>query len=132
MKTRHLVLTQEEILSIKEWIRTIDQELTRNRLRAVLLYGTGTPVKDIRNEVKCSRSSLMNWCQHYRISGIQGLLVDGRIGGNKTKLSIEQVDNLAERLKQYTPRMILGDSCSTPEGNFWNAKDALRAIEVWY
>ena len=131
MNTRHLVLTQEEISSIKECIQTIDQELTCNRLRAVLLYGTGTPVAEIRKEVKCSRSSLMNWCQRYHTYGIQGL-VDGRIGGNNRKLSQEQVDDLAKRLTQYTPKMVLGNSCSTPEGKHWTVKDTLRAIEVWY
>ena len=131
MKTRHLVLTQEEISSIEEHIQTVDQELTRNRLRAMLLYGTGTPVKDIRNEVKCSRSSLMNWCQRYHTYGIQGL-VDGGIGGNNRKLSQEQVDDLAKRLIQYRPSMVLGNSCSTPEGKHWTVKDTLRAIEIWY
>jgi len=29
----------------------VDQELMRNRLRAVLLYGTGNTVEDIRKEV---------------------------------------------------------------------------------
>jgi transposase len=131
MKPRHLVLTQEEILLKGEFIQTIDQELTRNRLRAMLFYGTGKSVKNIREEVKCSRSSLMNWCQRYRLYGIQGL-ADGRKGGNNSKLSQEQVDDLAARLKQYTPKMILGDACSTPEGKYWKVKDTLRAIEVWY
>jgi len=129
MKTRHLVLTQEEISSIKDHIQTIDQELTRNRLRAVLLYGTGTPVGDIRKEVKCSRSSLMNWCQRYHTYGIQGL-VDGSRGGNNRKLSQEQVDDLAKRLIQYRPSMVLGDPCSNPE--YWTSKDFLRAIKFWY
>jgi len=117
MKTRHLVLTQEEILSIKECIQSIDQELTRSRLQAVLLYGSGTPVGDIQKEVKCSRSSLMNWCKHYHDHGIQGL-VDGHLGGNNRKLSPHQIEDLVTRLKEYTPKMVLGDSCSTPEGKY--------------
>ena len=73
----------------------------------------------------------MNWCQRYHTYGIQGL-VDGRIGGNNRKLSQEQVDDLAKRLIQYRPSMVLGNSCSTPEGKHWTVKDTLRAIEIWY
>ena len=58
--------------------------------------------------------------------------MDGRIGGNNRKLSQEQVDDLAKRLIQYRPSMVLGNSCSTPEGKHWTVKDTLRAIEVWY
>ena len=131
MKTRRLALSPKEILALEECIQTIDQELTRNRLRAVLLYGTNVPVDNIQNEVKCSRSSLMNWCQLYRTYGIQGL-VDGRRGGNNAKLSEGQVKDLVRRLKQYTPWMIFGDSSSTPGGKHWTAKDLFRAIKVWY
>jgi transposase len=88
-------------------------------------------VKDIKKKVMCSRSSLMNWCQLYRANGIQGL-VDGRRGGNNAKLSQLQVNDLVKRLKQYTPWMILGDACSTPEGKYWTAKDLFTAIKVWY
>ena len=86
MKTRHCVLTQQEITTIEETMQVINSELTRNRLRAVLLYGTGTPVEKIRKEVKCSRASLISWSKNYRTYGIQGL-ADGRIGGNNRKLS---------------------------------------------
>jgi transposase len=131
MKTRQLVLTQEEKLTLEDCIATADQELTRTRLRAVLLYGSNTSVKDIQAEVRCSRSSLMNWCGLYRSGGIQGL-VDGRRGGNNAKLSQDQVYDLVRRLKRYTPWMILGDSSSTPSGEHWTAKDLFRAIKVWY
>jgi transposase len=33
---------------------------------------------------------------------------------------------------QYTPKMVLGDASSTPEGRCWTVKDTLSAIEVWY
>ena len=58
--------------------------------------------------------------------------MDGRIGGNNSKLSQEQIEDLAERLKRYTSSMVLGDLCSTPEGKYWTVKDFLQAIEVWY
>ena len=71
----------------------------------------------------------MNWCQRYHTYGIQGL-VDGSRNGNNRKLSQEQVDDLAKRLIQYRPSMVLGDPCSNPE--YWTSKDFLRAIKFWY
>ena len=104
---------------------------TRTRYQAVRLYGTGYPVEEIMNITGCTRSSLMNWCQAYRVNGTEGL-VDKRKGGNRAKLKQEQVDGLREQLQMYTPADLFGTTSATESGEFWTVPDLERAIEQWY
>jgi transposase len=86
----------------------------RTRLQAVRLYGLGYPVR-----------------RAYQEQGIAGLQ-DKRVGGNRAKLSAEQIDDLRRRLRQYTPRMIFGGASSLPDGQGWTLEDLSRAVQAWY
>lgn len=104
---------------------------TRTRLLAVRLYGTGYPVAEISEITRCSRTSLMAWCQKYMRHGPQAL-TDQRAGGNSRKLTLAQVAKLKERLHQYNPRAVFGADTATAEGRFWTNEDLQRAIQDWY
>lgn len=104
---------------------------TRTRLLAVRLYGTGYPVAEISAITRCSRTSLMEWCQKYLAQGPGGL-ADHRVGGNSRKLTPEQVADIKQRLHQYSPRAVFGSDTATVEGQFWTIDDLQRAIQQWY
>jgi transposase len=104
---------------------------TRTRQQAVRLYGTGYPVKDIIEITQCSRSSLMGWCQKYVAQGPDAL-ADHRAGGNSRKLTQEQVADLSEHLRMYTPSALFGSEATTADGQFWTVEDLQRAVKHWY
>ena len=101
------------------------------RLHAVLMYGTGLPVEEILKQIGCSRSSLLNWCRDFRFRGLAGL-EDERRGGNNARLTDGQVNDLARRLRLYTPRSVFGQKTGTPEGQQWIVEDLYKAIKLWY
>lgn len=115
---------------IAAYIETTDGP-TRTRLLAVRLYGTGYPVAEISAITRCSRTSLMEWCQKYLAQGPGGL-ADHRVGGNSRKLTPEQVADLQQRLQQYNPRAVFGSATATVEGQFWTIEDLQQAIQHWY
>ncbi len=101
---------------------------TRIRYQAVRLYGTGYPLREVLDITGCSRLTLMDWCRKYGAGGVSAL-TDHRIGGNRAKLSPEQVARLQARLHCYTPADLFG---ATAHGQFWTTPDLGRAIEQWY
>ena len=102
----------------------------RTRYQAVRLYGSGYPVAQIEEITGCSRTSLMDWCRDYRTHGVPGL-VDGRVGGNRAKLSPDQRETVRAMLYQYTPRQLVGPETATPDGQFWSVPDLTRAVQAW-
>ena len=119
---------------IKELIAAYNQTTegaTRTRLQAMRLYATGYSVRAIIEITQCSRTSLMEWCQKYLTQGT-GTLVDHRAGGNSRKLTAEQIADLRERLRQYTPQALFGSDAATAEGQFWTVEDLQQAVERWY
>jgi transposase len=54
----------------------------------------------------------MEWCRAYREDHFQGL-VDQRAGGNSAKLSKLQIEELQQKLHQYTPKELFGASAGT-------------------
>ena len=104
---------------------------TRTRDQAVRLYGTGYPVAQIVEITGCSRTSLMDWCRLYRDRGVAAL-VDGRVGGNRAKLTPEQRETVRASLHQYTPRQLFGPTTATPDGQFWTVPDLKRAVQEWF
>jgi transposase len=95
------------------------------------MYGTGSPLEEILEQAGCSRSSLLNWCRAFRFRGLAGLH-DDRQGGNNARLTDGQMNDLARRLRLYTPRSIFGQRTSTQEGQQWNVEDLFKAIKLWY
>jgi transposase len=131
MADRQYRLTEAQVNAlIWAYAETIDGP-TRTRLLAVRLYGTGYPVAEISEITRCSRTSLMAWCQKYLEHGPTAL-ADHRAGGNSRKLTLEQVADLKERLHQYSPRAVFGSDTATAEGRFWTVEDLQRAVEHWY
>ena len=73
MAERQYRLTETQVNElIAAYAQTIDGP-TRTRLLAVRLYGTGYPVTEISEITRCSRTSLMEWCQKYLEQGPGGL-----------------------------------------------------------
>ncbi len=103
----------------------------RTRLQAVRLYGQGYKVEQIQTICGVARSSLMDWCRAYRRDGIAALS-DHRAGGNSAKLSSEQVADLSNKLRLYTPRSLFGPDSATPDGRGWTVSDRKRAVAFWY
>ena len=131
MGKRKFQLTAEEEQALKQAYEHSKDGATRTRYQAVRLYGTGYPVEEIQDITGCTRSSLMNWCRHYREQGLSGL-EDHRCGGNHRKLSLAQRADLQERLELYTPRDVFGPQTQTVSGQFWTIEDLARAIQKWY
>lgn len=131
MAERQYRLTEAQVNElIAAYAQTTDG-LTRTRLRAVRLYGTGYPVTEISEITRCSRTSLMEWCQKYHAHGSEAL-ADHRAGGNSRKLTLAQVADRKERLHQYSPRAVFGSDTATAEGRFWTVEDLQRAVEHCY
>ncbi len=104
---------------------------TRTRYQAVRLYGEGYEEKEIERITGCGRTSLMEWCRAYRADPSQGL-VDHRAGGNSAKLTKWQIEELQEKLHQYTPKEVFGANASTADGQFWTVEDLIHGVRDQY
>lgn len=131
MAKRRFQLTEAQANGLKHAYAGCKDGSTRTRYQAVRLYGTGYPVREIMHITGCSRTSLMDWCRQYRSSGIDGL-VDKRAGGNRAKLTQAQLEELRDRLHNYTPNELFGPTAATADGQFWTLPDLQRAIEQEY
>lgn len=131
MAKRTFTLTEVERKELLRAYRACKDAATRTRYQAVRLYGEGYPVNEIEQISGCSRTSLMEWCRAYREDHSQGL-VDKRTGGNRTKLSKLQIEELQQMLHQYTPKERLGPKASTADGQFWSVEDLVRIVREKY
>ena len=131
MAKRQFILTDAQEARLQQaYLRTKDGP-TRTRYQAVRLYGLGYPVAQIQEITGCSRTSLMDWCRLYRADGLPGL-VDGRVGGNRAKLTPAQRQSVRAYLHQYTPRQLFGPDTATSDGQFWSLPDLKRAVQQWF
>ncbi len=131
MATRKFTLTDAQTAELRQAYDRTKDGPTRTRYQAVRLYGTGYPVAQIAEITGCSRTSLLDWCRLYRAHGVRGL-VDGRVGGNRAKLTPEQREMVRTNLHQYTPRQLFGPETATPDGQFWTVPDLKRAVQSWF
>ncbi|HEY66039.1 MAG TPA: helix-turn-helix domain-containing protein [Caldilineae bacterium] len=131
MAKRKFHLTEEQEQELKHAYHQSKDGPTWTRYQAVRLYGTGYSAKEVMEITGCSWSSLMKWCRVYRTAGVSGL-VDKRVGGNRARLTEEQMQDLSLRLHQYKPRDLFGPEAATPEGEFWTVEDLQRAVRQWY
>jgi transposase len=129
MAKRKFSLSTEEQKELLRAYRTCKDADTRTRYQAVRLYGTGLPEAEIEQITGCSRTSLLEWCRAYRADPSQGL-VDKRVGGNRAKLSSLQVEELQQRLHQYTPKERLGSKAT--DGQFWSVADLALVVQERY
>lgn len=95
---------------------------TKTRYQAVRLYGLGYSVAVIQDICGCSRPRLLSWTRAYTQHGITAL-VDARKGGNRARLSSEQVEALQNQLHRYTPTQLLGKDKCVGDGQFWCVPD---------
>ena len=73
----------------------------------------------------------MEWCRAYRADRSQGW-VDHRVGGNSAKLNQWQIEELQEKMHQYTPQELFGTRASTVNGQFWTVEDLMRMVQEQY
>ena len=131
MATRTFILTELQAAALRQAYDRSKDGPTRTRLQAVRLYGSGYAVPQIQESTGCSRTSLMDWCRRYRTHGLTGL-ADGRIGGNRAKLTPAQRQTVRAYLQQSTPRQLFGPDAATPDGQFWTVPDLQRAVKHWF
>lgn len=131
MAHRTFELSKEQ----QQELKAVEQEVSKvndlKRLMAVRLYGEGYPTQEIEAIVGCSWRSLMRWCAGYQAKGLAGL-PDQRVGGNRAKLSVEQREEVKERLHSYRPDQLLPPSMRIEQGAFWTVSDLKITLDVWY
>ena len=131
MAKRKFKLTEQERKELIQVYRQCKDTNTRTRYQAVRLYGEGYPEKEVEKITGCSRASLMEWCRAYRQDASQGL-VDKRAGGNSAKLTKYQIEDLQQRLHQYTPRELFGAGAATADGQFWTVADLAKVVQAQF
>jgi transposase len=131
MARRRFQLTDDQVRELTGAYTQCKDGPTRARYQAVRLYGTGYPVKEVIDVTGCSRSILMEWCREYRRDGVSAL-VDKRVGGNRARLTLAQIEQLGEQLRMYTPAELFGSLAATADGQFWTVEDLQRAVQRWY
>lgn len=100
---------------------------TKTRYQAVRLYGQGYSTVQVQDICGCSRSSLMNWTRDYQEHGLTAL-VDARRGGNRARLSGEQLEALQTQLHRYTPAQLLSKDKCQGDGQFWSVPDVAALL----
>jgi transposase len=131
MAKRTFKLTELERKELLKAYQVCKDAATRTRYQAVRLYGEGYAQKEIERITGSSRTSLMEWCRAYREDHSQGL-VDKRVGGNSAKLSQLQIEELQQKLHQYTPKELFGAKASTVDGQFWTVADLAHLVREQY
>src|SRR3970282_515614 len=112
MTRRRFQLMQEQVQELTDAYTCCKDGPTRTRYQAVRLYGTGYPGQEVMEITGCSRPTLMEWCRKYLASGLSAL-ADQRRGGNRSRLSPVQIEQLKARLHLYTPTDLVGHNAAT-------------------
>jgi transposase len=131
MAKRRFQLSAEQSQELQRAYRESKDGATRTRYQAVRLYGEGYAVGEICHITGCVRSSLMEWCDKYQVQGLSGL-ADHRGGRRRAKLSLVQLAEIDQKLRQYRPRDVLGSHTQTSSGQYWTVEDLARVLEQWY
>jgi transposase len=131
MAKRRFELTQEKDKELQRAYRESGDGAARTRYQAVRLYGQQYGVEEICQITGCNRTSLMEWCRKYRQSGVAGL-TDHRGGPVRATLSQSQVQEVADKLRTYRPRDVLGMHTHTSSGEHWTIDDLAQALKHWY
>ncbi len=100
----------------------------RTRSQAVRLYGTGYAVAQIQDICGCAPRNLSNWVRAYQQRGPTALL-DHRQGGNRARLTPEQIETMQDHLHRYTPAQSLGRDNCLGDGLFWTVPALARLLE---
>lgn len=131
MAKRNFQINKQQDLELRQAFEQTRDGPTRTRYQAVRLYGLGYKVDDIQAITGCTRSSLMNWVRDYQQVGVTAL-ADHRQGGNRAKLTADQIQQVSQRLREYTPRDLFGVETQTSSGQHWTVEDLARAVDRWF
>jgi transposase len=131
MAKREFQLSEEQQLDLRRAYESTQNAEERRRLQAVRLYGEGRSVSDIQSITGCGYRSLLRWCRDYLACGVAGLK-DGRVGGNRAKLTKEQRAEIRQKVNEYRPDQILPPDIRVSQGAFWTVSDLRIAVERWY
>jgi transposase len=131
MARKRFQLTEEQVKELKRAYASCKDGPTRTRYQAVRLYGSGYPTEEVMSITGCAWSTLMEWYRTYRRDGVTGL-IDKRVGGNRAQLTEQQITELKDRLRTYTPASLFGPEAATADGQFWTVEDLYRAVRRWY
>lgn len=126
-RPRAFHLSQDEQRALLQAERHSRDGNTRSRYQAVRLYGSGYPVRDVQHISGCSTRRLTSWCAIFRRDGMAGL-VDKRVGGNRAKLTAEQIEHVQATLHRYTPDQTWGVG-NNVGGQFWTLADMRRLVQ---
>lgn len=129
MSRQRYQLSQEQLKELQASNHNSSEAKERTRYQGVRLYGQGRTVTEIMDITGCSGTSLNEWWSKYRQQGVAGLK-EQRQGGNRAKLSREQVVDLKERLETYSPQQLYGSD--SVGGEYWSVADLKRVVEQWY
>jgi transposase len=131
MAKRRFQLTEQQEKELQRAFMKAKDGPTRTRFQAVRLYGQGYRVEEILRITGSNRTSLMEWCRKHREQGLEGLS-DHRGGRHRAKLTLAQINELRDKLQQYTPQDLFGPEAYTPSGQHWTVEDLAQAIRQWY
>jgi transposase len=131
MAKRNFQINEQQARELRQAFEQSRDGPTRTRYQAVRLYGLDYSVEDIQEITGCTRSSLMNWVRDYQQTGVTAL-IDRREGGNRAKLTSEQIQQVSQRLREYTPRDLFGADTQTSSGQHWTVEDLVRAVAQWF
>ena len=131
MRTRTFCLTKQQANQLQAAYLHCQDADAKIRYQAVRLYGLGYSVPHILDICGSSRSRLLAWTQAYRERGLTALL-DHRQGGNRAKLTPDQIETVQNQLHRYTPAQLLGQDACVGGGQFWTVEDLAALLERDY
>jgi transposase len=131
MAKRQFQLTEQEIAGFAQAEQQTRDVYELKRLQAVRLYGTGCGTQEIMNIVQCSESSVRQWVQRYKQTGLSGLQSQWQ-GGNANKLTPEQRADLKARLHGNRPDQVIEPAVRISQGEFWTVSDMQIVVRRWY
>lgn len=133
MAKRQFHLTEEHLNEIKRYEQQSKRPDELKRLQAVRLYGTGYDLRTILDVVGCGESSVRIWAMQYTQMGIEGVLSHyDKSAQNARKLSLEQENDLRDKLQQYRPMDVLSEGACHGTGYFWTVEDLKQVVIQWY
>lgn len=131
MAKRKFGLTEQQRKELQRAFSQCKAGTTRIRYQAVRLYGSGYSVAQIMEITGINRTSLMEWCRKYSQKGIAGL-EDHRGGRHRARLTLDQIAEIGDKLREYTPHDLLGTQTHMVSGQHWTVEDLAQFIKRRY
>jgi transposase len=131
MANRQFKLTEKEITAFQEAEQATRDVRELKRLQAVRLYGIGETVGSIQKLVGCGAVSPRQWAGEYKRGGLVALQSHWA-KGNARKLTVEQGQELKQKLMQYTPEQVISPMLRVERGEFWTVSDLRIVVERWF